>query len=73
MSDTVNHPTHYMAGSMEVIDHIEDILTSEGFEGYCIGNVLKYVSRYRYKGGTEDLRKAEWYLSRIIERKETQE
>ena len=35
-------------------------------EGFCIGNALKYLSRYRFKGGVEDLKKAEWYLNRII-------
>lgn len=73
MSDQVNHPAHYTTGSTEVIDHIADMLTPDGFEGYCIGNVLKYVARYQYKGGVEDLKKASWYLNRIIETKENTE
>jgi hypothetical protein len=36
------------------------------FEGFCVGNALKYLSRYRMKGGTEDLKKAKWYLEKII-------
>lgn len=70
MSDTVNHPTHYTSGSIETIDHIRDMLTADGYEGYLAGNVLKYMARYRYKGGAEDLRKAAWYLARLIELKE---
>lgn len=65
-SDNVNHPTHYTAGRFETIDVIVDSLTFDGFEGYCIGNVIKYVSRYRHKNGVEDLKKARWYLDRII-------
>lgn len=66
-TDAVNHPNHYTHGNIEVIDYIIDKLTGEQFEGYVIGNVLKYVSRYRHKGGFEDLKKANWYLSKLIE------
>lgn len=67
-NDVVNHPTHYNAGSYEVIDVIEDAVAgADGFEAYCIGNVMKYVMRYRHKNGVEDLRKAAWYLNRVIE------
>lgn len=69
MSD-VDHPAHYTAGSIETIDHIRDMLTDEGYEGYLAGNVLKYMARYRHKGGAEDLRKADWYLARLVEMKE---
>lgn len=68
--EIINHPKHYTFGKVEVIDYIEDKLTSEEFEGYCIGNTLKYLSRYRHKGGTDDLKKARWYLDRIIKVKE---
>jgi hypothetical protein len=68
MSDMVNRPAHYNAGKYEVIDVIEDaVVGADGFEAYCIGNVLKYVMRYRHKNGVEDLRKAAWYLNRVIE------
>lgn len=66
-NDVVNSPKHYTAGSIETIDYIEDNLSAEGFEGYMVGNVLKYISRYRHKNGVEDLRKARWYLDRLIE------
>jgi hypothetical protein len=62
MSENVNHPSHYTQGSLEVIDAIE------GLElGFHAGNVVKYVSRYKHKNGIEDLRKAAWYLNRLIE------
>ncbi|HSH24011.1 MAG TPA: DUF3310 domain-containing protein [Massilibacterium sp.] len=68
MRDNVNSPAHYTNGDIEVIDYIRDKLTQEQFIGYCIGNVLKYVSRYRLKGGKEDLEKADVYLKWAIER-----
>lgn len=64
--DNVNHPSHYTQGGIETVDYIKAKLTKEQFEGYCIGNVFKYVSRYRYKGGVEDLKKARWYLTKLI-------
>lgn len=71
MGDKVNHPSHYTEGrKYETIDVIADNLTEEGFEGFCIGCVFKYISRYRKKNGLEDLKKAEWYLKKIIEKKE---
>lgn len=65
--DNVNHPSHYADGAIEVIDYIRDKLTLQGFTEYCGGNVLKYVSRWRKKGGVEDLRKAAVYLGWMIE------
>lgn len=69
-TDAVNQPSHYTSGNIEVIDYIKDNLTPEMYEGYCIGNVQKYVSRYRNKGGVEDLKKAEVYLKWAIKAKE---
>lgn len=62
MSDNVHQPRHYTAGSIETIDYIADNLGPELFRAYCIGNVIKYVSRYRHKNGVEDLKKASVYL-----------
>ena len=39
----------------------------EGYEHYLQGNIIKYLWRYRYKNGTEDLKKAQWYLNKLIE------
>ncbi len=64
--DMVNHPPHYKTGGIETIDIIEAKLTREGFRAYCVGNVIKYITRAEHKGGDEDLRKAEWYLKRLL-------
>ena len=65
MADNVNSPRHYTAGDIEVIDYIQDNLQG-GFESYCIGSILKYISRYKNKNGIEDLKKARWYLNKVI-------
>lgn len=67
MSDHVNHPSHYADKQIEVIDYIRDTLTPEGYVDYCLGNVIKYVSRWRKKGGVEDLDKAAVYLGWAIQ------
>lgn len=60
--DVVNHPKHYTQGNIEVIDYIEDKKL-----GYHLGNVVKYVSRAGHKNNAlEDLKKARWYLDRMI-------
>ena len=67
--DIVNKPQHYADKEIEVIDYIQDTVTNEGFEGYLVGNILKYVSRYRLKNGVEDLEKANYYLNKLINTK----
>ena len=67
--DNVNHPAHYTEGGVECIEAIEAQLTPEEYRGYLKGNVAKYVWREKYKGGTESLEKAQWYLQRLIELK----
>lgn len=64
--DNVNHPSHYGNGSIECIDYLEDFLTKEEFIGYLRGNIGKYLHRWRYKNGIEDLEKAQWYLTKLI-------
>lgn len=62
--DQVNHPEHYIEGGIEAIDIIKAKLTKEQFEGYLLGNVLKYTLRSNYKGKKEqDLSKGQWYLN----------
>ena len=63
--DMVNSPPHYNKAGIECIDAIA-AATGEGFEHYLQGNIIKYLWRYRYKNGTEDLKKAKWYLERLI-------
>jgi len=65
MADNVNSPRHYTTGDIEVIDYIQDNLQG-GFESYCIGSILKYISRYKNKNGIEDLKKARWFLNKVI-------
>jgi hypothetical protein len=61
--EAINHPSHYNAGKIEVIDAIEDWNL-----GFHEGNVVKYVARAKHKANElEDLKKAAWYLNRLIE------
>ena len=64
--DMVNSPPHYNQEGIECIDAIH-ACTGEGFNTYLQGNILKYLWRYRYKNGIEDLKKAQWYLIKLIE------
>ena len=66
MSDLINHPDHYNQSEIECIDAIQAALTPDEFRGYCKGNILKYVWRERHKGSLESLKKARWYLNRLI-------
>jgi hypothetical protein len=68
-SDMVNSPPHYNQQGIECIEAIE-AACGDGFEYYLQGNILKYLWRYRYKNGTEDLEKAKWYLEKLIEVKD---
>ncbi len=65
--DMVNHPPHYTDGGIEAIEAIEAQLTSEEYRGYLKGCIAKYIWRERHKGGTESLKKAQWYLERLID------
>ena len=65
-NDNVNHPAHYTMGRIETIEAISAALGDDGFQSYCAGNIIKYVWRYKYKGGKESLEKARWYLDRLI-------
>ena len=66
MTDMVNRPEHYRQGGVECIEAIESSMGREEFQGYLKGNIEKYVWRYRYKNGVQDLHKARWYLDRLI-------
>jgi hypothetical protein len=65
--DNVNHPSHYTQGSIECIDAIKEATKGLfGIEAVCTANIIKYVWRWKFKNGVEDLRKADWYLQRLI-------
>jgi hypothetical protein len=64
MNDSVNNPSHYTDGNIEVIEYIEDKKL-----GFCLGNAIKYISRAGKKDldkEIEDLKKAKWYIDRRI-------
>ena len=67
IKDNVNHPSHYTQGAIECIDAIKEATKGLfGIEAVCTGNIIKYVWRWKFKNGVEDLRKANWYLQRLI-------
>lgn len=68
-TDAVNHPAHYTAGAIETIDVIKSVCNGQRltpFEAVLLGNIIKYISRFKLKNGAEDLKKAAWYLERLI-------
>ena len=71
--DPVNQPEHYTASSIECIEAIEAQLSPEEYKGFLKGNVAKYVWREKKKGGTESLKKARWYLDRLIALEQTKD
>jgi len=67
--DNVNHPKHYTNGKVECIDAIESATTDlKGIEAVCTANVIKYMWRWKLKNGSEDLKKAKWYLDKLIDK-----
>ena len=73
-NDNVNHPKHYQSkNGLEVIDVIDAFTDSlTGMEAVCTGNALKYICRWKNKNGIEDIKKAIWYLNKLIEVKENE-
>lgn len=66
MTDNVNHPDHYNQHGVECITAIRASL-GDGFPAYCKGNIMKYLWRYEYKNGLEDLKKAQVYLNWMVD------
>jgi hypothetical protein len=67
IKDAVDHPDHYNNGNIECIEYLKDNMSWQGFTGYLEGNCKKYLHRWRYKQKpVEDLKKARWYLDRLI-------
>lgn len=65
--DNVNKPQHYTYSKYECIDVIKEITKDlNGEEAFCIGNAIKYLWRWKHKNGIEDVKKARWYLDRLI-------
>lgn len=69
LRDPIN-PVHYTSGGIETIDYIQAKLGDDGVMAFCLGNVIKYVSRAGKKDIStelEDLKKAQWYLNKAVE------
>mgnify|MGYP000375239109 FL=1 len=69
MADMVNHPSHYTQGGIECIDALEAAtINLKGIEAVCTANAIKYLWRWKEKGGIEDLEKSKWYIDRLIKK-----
>lgn len=69
MADMVNHPSHYTQGGIECIDALEAAtINLKGIEAVCTANAIKYLWRWKEKGGVEDLEKSKWYIDRLIKK-----
>ena len=72
--DMVNHPSHYTQGGIECIDALKAATVSKtGIEAVCTANAIEYLCRYEVKNGTEDVKKARWYIDRLIKELEEKE
>ena len=73
-ADMVNHPSHYTQGGIECIDALKAATVSKtGIEAICTANAIKYLWRYEEKNGIEDVKKAKWYIDRLIKELEEKE
>ena len=73
-ADMVNHPSHYTQGGIECIDALKAATVSKtGIEAICTANAIKYLWRYEEKNGIEDVKKARWYIDRLIKELEEKE
>lgn len=67
IKDNVNHPSHYTQGKVECIDALESAtIGKSGIEAVCVSNIVKYLWRYEEKNGIEDVKKAQFYLNRLL-------
>jgi hypothetical protein len=68
---TVNYdattPSHYKGKTIQVFDVLNEFLTTEENHGFYVGNIIKYVVRFKGKNGKEDLLKAREYLNKLID------
>jgi len=71
VKDNVNNPSHYTQGKVECIDAIESATVNKiGLDAVCTANIIKYIWRCENKNGLEDLKKAQWYLDKLIKHNE---
>lgn len=71
-ADNVNHPAHYETGRFECFDVMIETQGKEAVLNFCICNAFKYIYRFRNKGGDEDIKKANWYLSKYLELRDSE-
>ena len=68
MEDVVNRPEHYNSGTpYECIKVLKRWMSRAQYVGLLKGNIIKYLCRSEKKNGTEDLRKAQWYMNKLVE------
>ena len=65
--DEINHPDRYASGKFECVDVMIDVFGKDAVKHFCILNAFKYLWRAEKKNGTEDIKKAVWYLNKYIE------
>ena len=74
MIDNVNHPSHYIQGGIECIDALKAATVGKtGIEAICVANAIKYLWRFEKKNGLEDVKKAQFYINRLIQELETKQ
>lgn len=73
--DMINHPPHYLfKNGIETIDVIEAFTEGlSGAEAVNTAHVIRYISRWKNKNGLEDLKKAQFYINRLVEQVEKKE
>ena len=67
LNDVINHPSHYTQGSVECIDAMKSAFGAEELAVYCKIAAFKYIWRCERKNGSEDIKKAVWYLKKYLE------
>lgn len=65
IEDIADTPTHYDR-TIQPWDYMESIFNDDEFQGYLVGNIIKYVSRYKDKGGVMDIKKAQHYIEKLL-------
>lgn len=65
--EEINHPSRYAGGKYECIDVMTDVFGVDAVKDFCKLNAFKYLWREKQKNGIEDLKKASWYLNKLIE------
>lgn len=71
--NAVDHPAHYNSGKYECLTVMEDVFGTEAVKHFCLCNAFKYLWRAEKKNGLEDLKKAQFYLNRLVYQAEIDE